>query len=483
MSESFSFESHPVFSIFKRLNDIPRCSNREDRIAQELISIGTELELKTETDAAGNVSIVREADPGYEAYPRIILQGHMDMVCVKDPDSDHDFLCDPIAMVEESGWVHAQGTTLGADNGIGLAMALALLQENKLPSIRVLATRSEETGMDGAIGLSEGFLDADYLINLDSEEEGYVTCACAGGSTGRIELPVERVVAEGKLSFLEIVLSRLHGGHSGMEIANLRANAIKVMSSLLRSINEKQKINLHTFSAGSKHNAIPSSARAIISYPSELENDILKIINRSRDRLIESMLKLEPDIQIDLFHKSTELWAITDESKNRLFSFIELVPHGVYTMNPDNKTVETSDNLAIVHLEEDVLTAILSVRSSSRIRLQDLQKNISSIAEMNKGSIRFSDGYLAWELAESSRLRNIFLEQYEQLTGERAIVLSIHAGLECGLFAEKNPHLDMISFGPDIVGAHTTKEKVSVDSVDRSYTLLKAIIARLATAK
>lgn len=473
--EHSSYEQHPVFSYFKRINDVPRCSNDEENIARLLVNIGKELQLDTRTDQAGNVLISKDSSQG-EKLPHIILQGHMDMVCMKDEDSDHDFCKAPIEMEEESGWLTAKGTTLGADNGIGVAMGLALLSENLKANISVLVTRTEETGMDGALGLDPSFLEADALLNLDSEEEGFVTCGCAGGTTAKITLPIAREERTDYHHCLALSVANLKGGHSGMEIQNVRSNAIKVMADLLREIDGETVINIHDLSSGTKHNAIPHEAKAVISFAEDSEHLVLQTIEDAKKKILPSLLKIEPDVTFTWTNVTTDVAPLTKTAKMKLFSIIGLLPHGVYSMNPDNKTVEASDNLAIVQLTEDEADIWLSIRSSKTTKIKEIQAKFQEIADIVQADLAFSDGYPAWEFKEESKLRDCFQKLHVDFYGQRAEVLDIHAGLECGLFAQKNPSLDMISFGPDITGAHTTKEKVNIESVYRSYDFLVQLI-------
>lgn len=471
---------HLVFQFFKQINDIPRCSADEERIQEFLFNLGRSMGFDTEKDDYGNIQITKKADEGYEKAPRVILQGHMDMVCEKDDDSDHDFTSDPIKMIEDNGWIMADKTSLGADNAIGLSMALAALEEKNLGEIQVLITSSEETGMDGAIGLESDFLNADYLINLDSETEGLLTCSCAGGITSYLSIPIERKNEEKeKYHCFEIVLSGLRGGHSGMEIDSLRANSIKVMNQVLRKINEKVKLNIHVFEAGTKHNAIPNTAKVIISLMDEDSINFNESIRESFQEVKENYLKQEPDIDFVLKPADCQFQPLTNESRDRLFSIMELLPHGVYSMNLENTQPVTSDNLAILKSQEDSFEITLSIRSSEEDLMDELSDKIQQIAKMFKGNIEFTDGYPAWEYRENSELQSIFLEEYQALNQEDAEIYAIHAGLECGMFAKKNPSLDMVSFGPDIEGAHTTKEKVNIDSVLRSYQLLLNILRRI----
>lgn len=477
-----SYEQHPVFRYFNRINQVPRCSDDEERITELLVEMGRELQLDTKTDQVGNVLITKKTTQ-VDNPRHLILQGHMDMVCMKDEDSDHDFSTDPIETEVESGWLTAIGTTLGADNGIGVAMGLAALEEDLPATISVLVTRTEETGMDGAIGLDSSFLSGDGLINLDSEEEGFVTVGCAGGTTALMTLPLVREDNSEFYHCLELKLSNLKGGHSGMEIHNVRGNAIKAMADLLREIDGETPINIHDFSSGTKHNAIPHEAKAVISFAEDAEHLILQTVEDAKKKILPALLKTEPDVTLTWTNVSSDKQPLAKTSKTKLFSLIGLLPHGVYSMNPDKKGVEASDNLAIIGLKEDKAELHLSIRSSKAIKIKEIQDKFEEIAEVVQANLTYSDGYPAWEYKEDSRLREIFQELHQEVYGKEAEVLDIHAGLECGLFAQKNPNLDMISFGPDIIGAHTTKEKVNIESVYRSYDFLLDLIRAVSRSR
>lgn len=481
MPEQNIFESHPIFQYFYRMNQIPRCSGSEQAVSDALASWGREKGWKTEQDKAGNVRLTKPASPGYEKAPRIIMQGHMDMVCVKGKGVEHDFTCDPIVMEERDGWIHGMGTTLGADDGIGVAMALAILDEEMdLPEVSVVVTTDEEEGMNGVLSLSPSWLDADMLINIDSEEEGYVTGGCAGGATGEFTMPLTREAATGEKG-LHITITGMKGGHSGQNILAEPNNACKVMSQFLHTVLQEQPLRIVQFHSGEKHNAIPNEAHAWISFAPEKEEAIMQCIQESWTPMQERLLKQEPDIVLHTESYTVDADPLTSESTNQLLNLIDVLPHGVYRMREDGKNVLASDNLAIVDTKEDHADVMVSVRSSAEAVLKELQDKINQAVNTFHGEGRYVDTYPAWELAEHSPLRDLFLETYREETGEEAEILDIHAGLECGMFAEYNPNLDMISIGPDIEGAHTTSERLSVASTLSTYSILKKLIARIAT--
>ena len=472
---------HPVFQYFYRMNQIPRASKHEAAISRELVSIGTEMGYLTEQDEAMIVRIRRPADPEFEQAPRVLIQGHMDMVCVKAKDSLHNFDTDPIEMVEQDGWLQAKATTLGGDDGIGVAMGLALISEKMaLPAIDILITTDEEEGMSGAIALKEDWLDGEMLINIDSEEEGYVTGGCAGGSTGEFHLPVNREAFSGG-QVLHLCVSGMRGGHSGMNILTEPNNAIKIMSEWIRRASQVHALHLHDFSGGSKHNAIPNEAEAWVSSSTQ-ETEALEFALKSSWETIQNrVLKQEPDIHFSVERGETDAQPLSGESCSRFLSLIDVMPHGVFRMRPDHSGVEASDNLAIVRLEENEASLLLSTRSGKESTLEQLQSSIQKTVETFNGQGHFFDGYPAWEFRKESRLRDLFGEVYREETGTEVQILDIHAGLECAMFAQKKPSLDMISIGPELEGAHTIGERLNIASTVRTYEMLKKLVLRVAT--
>ena len=483
MSEQTIFESHPIFTYFYRMNQIPRGSGNEQAISDALTAWGKEKGWKTEQDKAGNVRMTKPASSGFENAPRIIMQGHMDMVCVKGKGVEHDFTRDPIAMEEKDGWLHGIGTTLGADDGIGVAMGLAILDEQMdMPETTLVVTTDEEEGMNGVLSLSPSWLDADMLINIDSEEEGFVTCGCAGGATGEFTMPLTRETLSGQ-SGLHITITGMNGGHSGQNILAEPHNACKVMAQFLHSLLQTAPLRIVRYHSGEKHNAIPNEAQVWISFSADDEENIKQGIRQIWTTTQEHLLKQEPDIAIHVDSYTPDDAPLSAESTKQLLNLIDVLPHGVYRMREDGKNVLASDNLAIVDTKEDYADVMVSVRSSSEEVLSELKEKIDQAVHTFEGKGSYGDVYPAWELAEVSALRELFLETYRKETGKEAEVLDIHAGLECGLFAQYNPSLDMISIGPDIEGAHTTSERLNIASTINTYSVLKKLIARIATMR
>lgn len=475
------YPEHPVFRHFYDMNQIPRCSDHVEAIGETLLEKGRAMGFTAEQDAAGNVRVIRPADESLKDAPRVIIQGHMDMVCVQTKEAAHDFTCEPIEMEVRDGWLHAKGTTLGADDGIGLAMGLALLEEDMpLPEIQVLATTNEETGMDGALGIAKEWLDAEMLVNIDSEEEGFVTCGCAGGATGNFTVPLTREDVSG-LSGLALSISGMRGGHSGMEIHTVLHNAAKVMGEWLRAANAKTPFFLVSFASGEKHNAIPNHAKAVIGFAPEDREAVLSALEASWEDLLGRLLKQEPDLSHDMEEVALEESPLSADSAKSLLSLVELMPHGVYKMHAEEeKGVLASDNLAIVKTAATYAEVMVSVRSSDPVVGSELETRINQVVATFDGEGEYVERYPAWALAEVSPLREMFQDVYREQYGEEAVVQDIHAGLECGMFAEKNAKLDMISIGPDMEGVHTTAERLSIDSTLRTYDVLKKLVGRIA---
>lgn len=476
-------EKSDVIKIFEEISQIPRPSGHEEKIADFLLNKAESMGLEAKKDEFGNVICEIPASPGYENRPLVILQAHMDMVCVSDNEEEYNMLQDPIKLLYEEDWIKADSTSLGADDGIGIAMIFSYVKNiDKHPHLRLLFTVEEETGMYGAMNISPKYLEGDYLINLDSEEEGYVTSGCAGGCEGEFSYKIIRAEKESnkECKFAEVNLSGLKGGHSGMQILEVNSNAIKLMAEFLRKVDSKVKINLYSFSSGSKHNAIPNQAKALISYVEEEEGALIEAMNSVRDAMMDSLIKTDPDTTFN-WDNIAEIndKPIEGSYMQKLLSLIEMLPHGVFAMRPNVNGVETSNNLAILRTYKDEVKFVISVRSGSKLGFKELKERISSICGLFSVAGSFENEYPIWEIKERSELRDMFMKIFYNLERRSAEVLDIHAGLECAFFAEKNPNLDMISFGPDVEGAHTTLERLNIPSTDRSYNILVNLLEEI----
>ncbi|NLL72878.1 MAG: aminoacyl-histidine dipeptidase [Clostridiales bacterium] len=467
-----------IFKYFSEISKIPRGSGNEGEISEYLVSFAKEHNLEYNKDSAMNVIIIKEASPGYENEPTIMLQGHMDMVCEKLKEGTHDFLKDPIKLVVKGDFLHADGTTLGADNGIAMAYMLALLSDKELkhPRIEAVITSDEEVGMNGAKALDLSSSKAKYLINLDSEEEGYLLASCAGGLTGTINLPLKRVTENGKK--IKISIGGLKGGHSGMDIVSNRSNANKLLARLLFDLREKSSYGVIHMEGGYKDNVIPREAFAELVIDtdkySEVSDNITKIMETFKHELVSSEPELDFTIEDMGDGEYTPVHSISFEKL--LFLLIQ-IPYGVQVMSSEIEgLVESSLNLGIFRLEEDQAVICNSVRSSKGSYKYFISNKLEYLANFLGGEYVLRSEYPAWEFNNDSKLREHLQLHYKEMFGKEMKVEAIHAGLECGLIAEKVPGLDIVSIGPDMFRVHTIDEKLDIPSTIRVYKFLERII-------
>ncbi len=464
-----------VFEFFEEISRIPRCSYNEEKIASYLLAFAREKGLKAVKDEYNNVTIIREASKGFEDKPGIILQGHIDMVCEKVKDSNHDFSKDPIELVYDGNYLKANGTTLGADNGIAIAMGLSILSQEDLqaPRIEFVATATEETGLVGATNYPTDILKGKYFINIDSEEEGILIAGCAGGMDIDLKYEIERKSEEGNVYTL--LVHNLKGGHSGMSIHENLLNAIKCGGQILDTISKDNDIKIISVSGGTKHNAIPREFEVEFISKEELDPEIYMEAYRE-------FKKVEDNIEIDLTdvgYKKVD--AFSEGLTERLIHAITKIPHGVksYMEGEYSDIVESSLNLAIVDTKENSVDFKISARSSKDDKKEKISDEIHAIAMETKGKFTKSSSYNAWEFKEDSPLRDIVVKSYKEFTGEDLKVSVIHAGLECAIFAEKYPLIDTISIGPNILKVHTPEEKLDIESTKRTYDFVEFLIKKL----
>lgn len=455
-----------VFSFFEDICSIPHGSGDTKRISDYCVNFAKERELEYYQDELNNVIIKKPATAGYEAHPAVILQGHLDMVCEKDKDCEFDFLKDGLKIKTEGDYIFAEGTTLGGDDGIAVAMALAVLDSDELshPAIEAVFTVDEETGMYGAEGLDTSLLDSKILINIDSEDEGVLTVGCAGGARVEIELPVALGAAEGDC--YKITVSGLLGGHSGVEINKGRLNSNKVLAAFLNTLED---FSLAYINGGLKDNAIPAFSECVIKTNEDVYAALGKFIE-SNSCVSEPSLKIiaEPFGEVAFLSK--------EDSKKAVALLCEL-PNGVISMSEDiDYLVETSLNLGILKTENGKMLASFSVRSSKNTEKEALIARLSAIAERYGAAFSTHGHYPAWEYRKNSPLRDKMCEVYEKLYGKSPQVVVIHAGLECGLFSDKIKELDAVSFGPDMQDIHTPRERLSISSTARTYEYLCEIL-------
>ncbi|MDU2582141.1 MAG: beta-Ala-His dipeptidase [Anaerococcus hydrogenalis] len=457
-----------VFYYFSKLMEIPRPSFHEKEVSDFLVKTGKELNLETYQDESLNVVIKRNASKGYEDAPKVVIQGHMDMVASKTDDSNHDFLKDPIIPVIDGNYLTAKDTTLGADNGIAVAMGLALLEDENYvgPQLELLVTTEEETSMAGALNLANDVLEGEYLINLDSEEEGILTVGSAGGITFFVD---EKIEDQEEKDGFEIKVSGLLGGHSGMDINDNRGNSIKVLAKILENV--KSEITIGEFNAGSLDNIIPSSGSLII-FGSNLEE-----LENAKEKAIEEFKDVKGELKIDINEASGKSYS--KDLSEKIIKMIIEIPSGKNSMMKDGITVESSDNLALVKEEDGSVKSEISLRSSDNDVLDELSKEIKTILENLGINYKIDSIYPGWEYRENSKLRPLAQEIYKKLEGKEFETIVIHAGLECGALYEKYPNMDIISIGPNITGAHSPDEKVEIESVQRVYEYVQELLKEI----
>ena len=478
MSDIQSLEPRTVFDYFKAISDIPRGSGNTAAISAFLCRFAEERGLSYESDETGNVLIRKEATPGYELHDPVILQGHVDMVCVKTEDSDHDFEKDPIELIVDGEWLRADGTTLGGDDGIAVAYMLALLDADDIPhpALETLFTVDEETGMYGAKALDPSWITSRRMINLDSEEEGILTTGCAGGVTVECTLPIRRHALRG--TPVRVMVGGLVGGHSGGAIQYPVASANKLMGRILKRLYDELPISLVDLSGGEKQNAIATSAEAVLLADEEDLDAIGEILAELEDAFRSEYQGADDDIYISCVGEEDALVHVMDDtSANAIINFLLLVPHGVEKMSAFIEgAVETSTNIGIIYSEENTFSAFSLTRSSVGSAKRMLAERIKTLAEVLGGSASEDGDYPAWEFKDQSALLEKICEVCERETGKEPVVTITHGGLECGLISDAIPDMEIVSMGPDMSAIHTSAEKLSIPSVLRVWELLKAIL-------
>lgn len=493
MNNIDSLESKEVFKWFEEISKIPRESGNEKEISDFLVKFAEERDFEVYRDFQNNVIIKKCGTFGYENKSPVIIQGHTDMVCEKTENSKHDFKHDRIELIVEGDILRANDTTLGADDGIAIAMGLALLDSKNIahPPIEFLATTSEETGMDGALAITGENLKGKTLINIDSEEEGIFLVSCAGGLNAIVEFEIERENLSLKESlkenfdkYLKIEIKGLKGGHSGIEIDKQRANAIKILGRLLYKV--KEYINLVFVEGGSKHNAIAKNSTAIIiTKDSDKISKIKNILEESAKKIKNEYKTIDSQMQINIeklynLDKEKLKGFIKKEISDNIIDFMNLAPNGVLYMSCNLKgLVQTSANNGVLKEENGKLIYTISIRSSVESSLEEIASVVEIAARKTNARFRKESEYPAWEYDASSKIKDIALKVYKKTTGKDAKVESIHAGLECGILKKVLPEVDMISFGPDINAVHTPAEHLIISSVDRTWKFLKELIINL----
>lgn len=480
-SEILSLSPNSVWEYFNGFNQIPRPTGQMEAICKYVMDFGKSLNLEVAQDKVGNVLIKKPASKGYEGAKTVIIQSHLDMVPQKNADVAHDFSKDPIQTYIDGDWVKARSTTLGADNGIGCAMMMAVLADNTLkhPAIEAFFTVDEEVGMDGAFGLKSGFLSGTLMLNLDTEEDGDLCVGCAGGADANIvfQFKPDNEIDKGDVAF-KISLTGLKGGHSGTQIHMGHANANKLMNRFLKDVVRNYEARLASINGGSLRNAIPRESFAVITIPEQLSEDLVDLVNEYEKLFNNEFVGIESAISFKAEKTDMPTSLIPEEVQDDLINAVEGCVNGVISMLADFPgVVESSLNLALVQSFDGRIEVKLLIRSSSESRKEWVCSAVESIFVLAGAKVEFSGIYPGWQPNAHSELLNIMTRIYLEKYGERPNVNVIHAGLECGIIQSNAGHkLDIVSFGPTIVGAHSPDEAVNIEAVGKSYDYLLAIL-------
>lgn len=468
-----------ILDIFSEIAKIPRCSKNEERICQWLVDWAKQHHFDVKTDNIGNVLIKIPASKGWEHAPITVIQGHVDMVCEKTKDSEHDFRRDPIELVYDGEWLTADQTTLGADNGIAIALSLAIATDESLvhPPLELLFTVDEETGLTGAKGLAPDFIAGKILLNVDSEDEGVFTVGCAGGKDSEIKLDLNYETIPAGFCIHKLSALGMSGGHSGVDIHLQRANANKILSRALDSLREQGDIRVVSITGGNAANAIPRDAEAILALPKEkmesckvMISDLEKEI-QTEYAAVESSLKIALDAGEDLPE------VLTRRDTDTVINLLLALPDGVAGMSHDiPHLVETSNNVAMIRTEENTLTIVSSQRSSAMSLLEAHTRKIEAIARLAGARVISANGYPNWPPDMKSPLLATCIKVYTRLFNREPRIEAIHAGLECGVIGAKYEGMDMISFGPTIKNPHSPDEKLHIPSIGRIWDFMTGLL-------
>lgn len=473
-----------IFYHFEQISKIPRGSGNEKAISDYLLDFGKSLGLECIQDAALNIIIKKPASIGYENAPAVIIQGHMDMVCEKNSDKEHDFEKDPINLVVKGDYIYADRTTLGADDGIAVAYAMTLLEDNTIehPAIEVLLTTDEEAGMSGAMALQPHYINGKIVLNLDSEEEGKLLVSCAGGIRTKSILPIEWIDKKNDTIAYNIVIRGLKGGHSGMEIHLGRGNSNKLMGRLLKNIDKELDFNLVSLNGGSKNNAIPRESSSIITVSQKDERKLLDIKRRVCEELKNEFSKKDPNLRVHLLEVEESVDRVfSDDSTKKAVNLLYMYPNGVNTVSSDIQGLtESSTNLGVVTTLENSIEYDSTARSSVSSLKDEIVTRSKCITEILGGKLVTESSYPEWPYKTDSKIREVCKDVYERMYEKTPEIVAIHAGVECGLFKEKlGNDVDMISFGPDIIDIHTPNEHISISSVERCYEYLLEVLKEI----
>lgn len=471
-----------VFAYFEEISQIPRGSKNNQAISDYLLKFGKDLGLECRQDEALNVVMIKEASKGLEHVPAIIIQGHMDMVCEKDSDTEHDFYKEGLDLAIDGDYVYAKGTTLGGDDGIALAMAMALVTDDtlELPRMEIIFTTDEEIGMDGATALDVSDLKAKYMINIDSEVEGILTVGCAGGMTSTLTLPLERNASAGVRA--KVSIKGLQGGHSGIEITKNRTNGNILLGRLLSQLESRMDYQAITMWGGLKDNAIVREAFAELVVDGKDAVKLQETVNGLAAIYKAELATSEPElsIEVELDREEKEYPVLTKKCLDKVITVLLFTPNGIQQMSSDIEgLVESSLNLGIFKMSDNQATFSYSVRSSKSTYKEFMSEKLTRFITMLGGTYSQRGVYPAWELKKESRLTQICKEVYKEQYNEDMVVEVIHAGLECGIISSRMPELDIVSIGPNMLDIHTPSERMSISSVKRVYDYVLSVIVAI----
>jgi dipeptidase D len=473
-----------VWKYFAQISRIPRCSKNEAAMTKYVLDTAKKLGLQAKADTFGNVVVRKPASAGRKQVRSIALQGHLDMVCEKNKDKVHDFLKDPIELVRKGNTMMANGTTLGADNGVAVATNLAIMEDRSLQHgpLEFLFTVDEETGLTGAHNIAGDFLESRTLLNLDSEEEGALYVGCSGGrdTIGTWQVHFEEVKAA--TVAVQVCVTGLKGGHSGLEIDKGRGNAVKIMGRALAALSAVGA-RMSAINGGNKHNAIPRECEAVLLIPRQKLDEAASVIGGVNATIKSELATVEPDLLISLStmktRKTIKVWKKAEQ--RRILQTLSALPHGVMKMSAEIPgLVETSTNVAVIKTIKDSIKVVTSQRSSVASEITEIAETVSVIFELGGALIETNDGYPGWKPNMDSPILSLAKSAYRSLYGKDPEVKAIHAGLECGVLGERIPGMDMLSFGPTLEGVHSPDEKIYIDTVDKFWNFLLEILRKAA---
>lgn len=473
-----------IWQCFDEITKVPRPSCHEEKIRKYLLDFAAAHGIEAKTDKVGNVLLRKGATPGHDNTPTVILQAHQDMVAEKNGDVEHDFLNDPIKTYIDGEWVKAKGTTLGADNGIGIAAALAVMADNSIEHgpIEALFTVNEEIGLEGAQNLGKDMLGGKILINLDSEDDGEIFVGCAGGIDTTAVFEYNRSFSPENFQYFKVKVSGLLGGHSGGDIHLGRANANKLLSRFIWNCSQKWDVELSSIQGGNLRNAIPREAEAVFGVHSTHSSEVNRYLEKYAKEIEKEYAGVEPTLEIRIESVERPEYCIDSRTSLAVVRALYSAPHGVVSMSRDIEgLVETSTNLAAVKMEgENKIKVTTSQRSSVESRKYDIAGQVEAHFQLAGAKVSHSDGYPGWAPNMNSKIMKISAEAYEELFGVKPAIKAIHAGLECGLFLAKYPDLDMVSFGPTMTGVHSPDEQLLIPTVEKFWKHLVLVLKKVA---